>query len=1089
MRWIPALALIAAAAIADEPKDKGEEEKKGLPLEPERTASFVVDEGTWISLDVSSDGDTVLFELLGDLYTLPISGGDAVPLLTGMAFESMPAYSPDGSRIAFVSDRDGGENLWIADASGDNPKKLSKDEKASFLSPTWTPDGRFVIASRSTRSLGVHELWMYHVDGGSGVQLTKSQPQPKTPRNQRHNAMGAQVSPDGRYLYYARRNGAWTYNTPSFPLWQIVRRELATGDEDVVTRDPMGAFRPVLSPDGSRLVYATRFETQTGLRVRDLQAGGEDWLVYPVQRDDQESRASRDVLPSYAFLPDGESLVAGWGGKIRRVDLASGAAAEIPFRAEVEQALGPLLDFPRRTEEGPVVSRLIQAPVQSPDGSRLVFSSFGRLWLRDLPDGEPMRLTDSDVGEFLPAWSQDGAHLAYVTWSDREGGHLWRVPAAGGAPTQLTDVAGYYLDPAWVPDGDEILVLRASRRAQLLAGRGMSPLSAGLDLVAVDAGGAGTRLVAPGRGRGRPHFGPENDRVYLYSREGIQSMRLDGTDRRGHLKVVGFARGEEPTPAESAVLSPDGLWALALVDYHLWLVAAPPLGGEALTVDVYKPGVPAKRLTDIGADFFAWADGGQTVTWAVGSSFFRQPLSSVSFEAEEDDEDAEGSTEDGGDTEAEAEVEEPPAYEEIAVQVAMERSRPTGDIVLQGARVVTMVGDEVLDSADVWVRDNRIHRVRPAGRVRPPADARLVDLAGKTLIPGIVDVHAHFRSTPVILSEQEWSLLANLAYGVTTMRDPQTGTHHAFAYQDLVDAGISIGPRAYSTGRGVFNNTDFKSFEETRDLLARYKKYYRTDTIKAYVSGNRKQRQWIVKASKELEIMPTTEGSLDLKLNLTHAIDGFSGNEHSFPIVPIFTDVAELVAQSKMTYTPTLLVAYGGPWAENYFYATTEVYDDTKLRRFIPQHELYSKTARRPWFRAEEHVFAQLAEGAAKIVRRGGRVGVGGHGQLQGIQCHWEMWALHAGGLTEMETLRAATLHGAEAIGFAQDLGSIEEGKLADLVVLDANPLDDIRNTNTVRYVMKNGELYEADTLDQIWPEDRPLPKMWWQDEGPRTSH
>ena len=310
-------------------------------------------------------------------------------------------------------------------------------------------------------------------------------------------------------------------------------------------------------------------------------------------------------------------------------------------------------------------------------------------------------------------------------------------------------------------------------------------------------------------------------------------------------------------------------------------------------------------------------------------------------------------------------------------------------------------------------------------------------------------------------------------------------THHAFAYQDLVDAGKSLGPRAYSTGRGVFNNSDFKSYEATRDLLARYKKYYRTDTLKAYVTGNRKQRQWVVKASKELEIMPTTEGSLDLKLDLTHVIDGFSGNEHAFPIVPLFADVAELVAQSKITYTPTLLVAYGGPFAENFFFSTTEVYDDPKLRHFIPQHNLYSKTARRPWFREEEHVFKALAESAAKIVRRGGRVGIGGHGQLQGLQCHWEMWALQAGGLTELETLRAATLHGAEAIGYAQDLGSIEKGKLADLVVLDSNPLDDIRNTNTVRYVMKNGELFDGDTLDQIWPQAKPLPPMWWQDEAP----
>ncbi len=1085
MRWFLVLWLFSWPLLADEGDGK-KDEKKGLPLEAERTASFVVDEGTWISLDVSPDGETLVFELLGDLYTLPIGGGEAVPLLTGMAFESMPAYSPDGERIAFVSDRDGSENVWVAEADGENAKKLSKDERSSFVSPTWTPDGRYVVASRSTRSLGVHELWMYHVDGGSGVQLTNADAKPDAPRAQRRNDLGARISPDGRFLYYARRAGAWTYNTPGFPLWQLVRRELATGQEDTITREPMGAFRPLLSPDGEKLVYATRFETATGLRIRDLDSGEEDWLAYPVQRDDQESRAARDVLPAYAFLPDGEAVVAAWGGKIRRIDLASGSSEVIPFRAKVEQPLGPLLDFPRRVEDGPVVSRLIQAPVLSPDGKRLVFSALASLWIKDFPDGEPARLTNllvgtgQEVGEFLPAWSPDGLEIAYVSWSDIEGGHLWRVPAAGGDPTRLTSAAAYYRDPVWSPGGDEIFLLRGSRRAQLLAGRGMGPLDANLDLIRVVAGSGATELVAPGRGRGRPHFGPERDRIYLYSAEGIQSMRLDGSDRRGHLKVVGFARRDQTSPAEDARISPDGKWALALVDYHLWLVAAPPLGGEALEVDVYKPGVPAKRLTDIGADYFAWADGGETITWAVGSSFFRQPIDSVSFEIP--DEDAAEDTEDGA--EAEEEAKEPPAYEEVPIRVEVARHRPSGDLVLRGARVITMAGDQVLDRADIWVKDNRIHRVGPPGGPTPPG-AHTIDVEGKTIMPGIVDVHAHFRSTQELLSDQLWTLLANLAYGVTTMRDPQAGSHHAFAYQDLVDAGMSLGPRAYSTGRGVFNNTDFKSYQDTHDLLARYKKYYRTDTLKAYVMGNRKQRQWVVKASKELEIMPTTEGSLDLKLDLTHVIDGFSGNEHAFPIVPLFADVTELTAQSKITYTPTLLVAYGGPFGENYFFAASDVYEDQKLRRFIPQHDLYAKTARRPWFREEEHVFEKLAAGAAEIVRRGGRVGIGGHGQLQGIQCHWEMWALHSGGLSEMGTLRAATLHGAEAIGFAQDLGSIEEGKLADLLVLDANPLEDIHNTNTIRYVMKNGELFEGDTLDQIWPEVRSLPSMWWQRGGP----
>ena len=220
--------------------------------------------------------------------------------------------------------------------------------------------------------------------------------------------------------------------------------------------------------------------------------------------------------------------------------------------------------------------------------------------------------------------------------------------------------------------------------------------------------------------------------------------------------------------------------------------------------------------------------------------------------------------------------------------------------------------------------------------------------------------------------------------------------------------------------------------------------------------------------------MPTTEGGLDLKLDLTHVIDGFSGNEHSLPIVPLYRDVVELVARSGIGYTPTLLVNYGGPFAENDFYTHEEVHDDVKLRRFIPHVVVDSKTRRVAWFREDEYAYPKTAAQAAKIHRAGGRVGVGAHGQLQGLGYHWEMWALASGGMRPLEVLRAATLHGAEMIGYAQDIGSLEPGKLADLVVLDRNPLTDIRNTNSIRYVMKNGELFEADTLDQIWPEEKP---------------
>jgi hypothetical protein len=409
-----------------------------------------------------------------------------------------------------------------------------------------------------------------------------------------------------------------------------------------------------------------------------------------------------------------------------------------------------------------------------------------------------------------------------------------------------------------------------------------------------------------------------------------------------------------------------------------------------------------------------------------------------------------------------------------------------GTVVLQGAKIITMHGDEVIPEGEIVIVDNRIAAVGKRGTYKMPVGATVLEMKGTTIMPGIVDVHAHWTEIQRgVLDLQTWPFLANLAYGVTTGRDPQTGSNDMFAYQDLVDTGDILGPRAYSTGPGIFANTDFQSLDEARSVVSRYKKYYRTNTVKSYVVGNRKQRQWMVMACKENQMMPTTEGALDLKLDLTHAIDGFEGNEHALPIVPLYKDVVETFVKSGIFYTPTLIVAYGGPFAENYFYETTDVHDDPKLRRFLPHNVLDSKSQRRPWFRKEEHVFPLLAASAAKIVREGGHVAIGGHGQIQGIQDHWEMWALQSGGLTNFEVLRAATIHGAEAIGYDQDIGGLEPGKLADLIVLNKDPLQDIHNTTTIRYVMRNGELFDGDTLNKIWPEKKALPELWWWKDDP----
>ena len=1085
----------------EEKKDEKKDEKKGLPLKSDRKVSFTTDEGTWLSLDVAPDGKTVAFELLGDIYTLPIEGGKAKLIDGGMSFDSQPRFSPDGQWIAFLSDREGSENVWIMKADGTGAKQVSKDPTNEFASPSWDPSGKYIYVSKTKFGIGPREIWMYHVDGGTGVQITKSKPSPTTPRDQRTSDMGVVASPDGRYLYYAERRRDFSYNS-MFPLWQIKRKDRKTGDEDTIIEQPRSAMRPLLSPDGKFLLYVTRHETESGLRLRNLESGEDHWVRYPVTRDDQEAIFSRDLFPGYAFLPGGKEIIYNQDGKIRRLNLESGAESIIPFSAEVSQDLGPKLDFPQKVEQGPVKVRLIHDPVESPDGKKLAFSAMTHLYTLDLPGGKPQQLATGKSTAFQPTWSPDGKWIAYVSWSS-EGGQLWKIPSSGGSPVQLSKSLAVYSNPVFSPDGSRIVLLRGNAYDRendgFDGGQSNSP-----DLVWISADGGEPNLILPARGAGGPHFTHEKDRIYVYTPGGLVSLRYDGTDRRTHLVVKGsgiyFA--DEPVPADDLVPSPDGQWVLAHVMNQLYVIAMPAVGGEAPTVSVGGPAVPLKKITDIGADYYGWADDGKTITWAVGASYFRQPLSSISFEPPKDekkegekkegdkkdeakDADKDKDKKESADKKDEKKEEKKfkereKDVQEVKVVLEMPRKTPKGTIVLRGATVVTMKGEEVLKDADIVIENNRIKSVGAKGSV--PSGAKVFDVKGKTITPGFVDTHAHwFEIKRGILDTQNWAFLANLAYGVTAGLDVQTGSNDMFAYQDLVDTGDILGQRAFSTGPGVFSDNNFQSEEEVKGVLTKYRDYYGTHNIKSYLVGTRKQRQFMVQASKELEMMPTTEGALDLKLDLTHVIDGFHGNEHTLPVTPLYNDVIQLFAKSGTADTPTLIVNYGGPFGEDYWYEYSEVHDNAKLNHFTPHRIIDDKTKRRPaWFRKDEYEFPKLAAQVTKLARAGGLVGVGSHGQLQGLGYHWELWMIASGGMTPMEALKCATVNGSKIIGRPDEIGTLEPGKLADLIIFDKSPLDDIHNSNTIHWVMKNGELFEGDSLNQVWPEQKKLEPLWF---------
>ncbi|MCI0411358.1 amidohydrolase family protein [bacterium] len=1090
---------------AEEKKDVAAEINK--PRADAKKITFTTDEGTWMSIDISPDGNTLIFDLLGDIYSLPAIGGTATALTKGPAYDSHPRYSPDGSRIAFTSDRSGMENLWIMDADGKKPLALTDKKEFQHKNAVWTPDGQYLIARRVDPSrAGANlptELWMYHVRGGSGIKLTNA--------DEINNPSGPVVSPDGRYIFFSRRSGRFSY-TPNMSsgLWHIYRYDRVTGDVLALTQGFGGAARPAISPDGKKLTFVSRRDNKTVLVSRNLVSGAEEILVKDVTRDEQEGFTSSDVWPNYAFTRDGKSLVFSNHGKILKLDLASKQTINIPFTVNVEQFLAPRVTWQEKLETGPVKAKILRWPSQSPDGRWIMFDAFGRIWLQEISEGKtvgsPKRLTPDDSSlpprEYSPAFSGDGTWVAYVTWSDQEGGHVWKAPvdASAGKPQKLTRQAGHYANPAWSPKNDRLLIIQGSG----LEFRGRQPEEESFfDIRWLPAEGGDPQFITTVELGDSLRFHPQafwnQDGTRVFFRDPVErqkptdppkndlvSMRLDGTDRLALLRF--------PTLSD-IVPSSDEKWVVFTSHDNVYVAAVPNVKmKEPPEIGLKEGSVPVWRLSEAAGGYVAWADKGKTITWGLGNDFHRLTLDAALRFAEALKEKTEEKKE-----EEKKEAPKVPKSEVISIQLIASRPVPVGTLALKGARVITMKGEEVLENADIVIQGNRIAAIGAPGKVNIPEGAKIMDASGKTIIPGLIDTHAHMNySAFEIFPEHKWEYIAKLAYGVTTAYDPSAPSLDVFAQAEMVEGGQMIGPRSFSSGDVLYGgqNTDIfaevNSLEDARNQVKRMKAYG-ARMIKVYQQARRDQRIWFAEACREQHMLLTAEGGGELVEDLTMAMDGYTSFEHSLPVM-IYNDVVQLLAKSGTYYTPTLLVSYGGPWGEPYFLQTRNLHDDPKVRRFHPHFGIDALARRGFWISPDEYHFPNVARGVAKVAQAGGNVSLGAHGGssllIQGIDVQWELWAMAGEGqpkdgtaMTPMQALRAATIAGADKIGFAPDLGSIEPGKMADLVVLSANPLDDIHNTNKIEWVIKNGEVFNAESMKQDWPDQMNPPKFFWQTE------
>ncbi|MBM4186225.1 MAG: amidohydrolase family protein [Gemmatimonadetes bacterium] len=938
--------------------------------------------------------------------------------------------SPDGRTIAM----DLLGRIWTVPAVGGRATPLT-DELGDARQPAWSPDGRR-IAFQSYRD-GTWHVWSVAADGSGLRRHSTGEYDHREPA----------WSPDGRSLIVASDRAG------NYDVWRL---DIATGEVEQLTDDPADDFGPHVRGDGA-IVFVTTRRSGPGIWLLDrgvatpwarvdgqvaapafskdgrtvtfnLFSNNQSRLMVANQGEEPRpvSEPGGDAFPFRAsWLGPGDLLYTG-DGQLRRVALDGTSNGAVPFEARLEFTRPSYRRaVPRFDDIAPVPVRGIASPTIAPDGRSFVFAALGDLW--SLADGAVTRLTDSPAVETDPQFARDGRHLVYA--SDLGGTmDLWLRDMATGATRPLTANTGGAALPAWTPDGTQVVF-------QVQRGLGTE-----IQAVAVATGAVSVirrNLFQPSR----VSFSPDgrvlavtalkaNSTKYREGRNDL--LLLDATGGGDRWVTLPGGRGIGARGIDGPAWSPDGRQLAFIMDGLLWRMPVTPNG---------TPAGPPIRLSNELANSVSWTRDATTIGYQATDG-----LRAVAV--------ATG------------------AVTPYSVPLTWRRSNPKGRIVIHAGRLWDGHGDRARANVDIVVVGHRIAQVVPHRAALHTG--RVVDASAQTVLPGLADAHAHLGFGTGEALGRTW-----LAYGVTTIRDPASDPFQIRERREAVESGRRVGPRELATGR-IFDgeriyygfNNAIAAGGQLELELARAAEL-RFDLIKTYVRLPDVVQRRIVEVAhrhgipvSSHELYPAVAYGTD---HVEH-IRGTSRRGYSPKVTALYRsyqDVTALLTSSGMSITPTIGIQGG--------FAALVAKDPSLLddpRLLIAYGPEYVANLKRPAsvsgpFAPNLAGIASQGETVRRVVRGGGRVIAGTDAPIvpYGLSLLTELQHYVEGGLTPVEALKTATSGFAAAMGLEAELGSVAPGRLADLTIVEGDPLERIADLRRTWGVIKNGRVYRLGEL------------------------